>query len=84
LGSKEWSKHHTAVSKPTTIRGVTYSSRWQAAKALGITPQNVYTAARDGWLDRVGLKTKARKHEHLTDHQDRNDKPTGEETNADC
>jgi hypothetical protein len=56
------------VSKPTTIRGVTYSSRWQAAKALGITPQNVYTAARDGWLDRVGLKTKARKHEHLTDH----------------
>lgn len=53
---KEWSKYHTSKSKPTTIRGVTYPSRWQAAKALGVRPQNVYTAARDGWLDRIGAR----------------------------
>lgn len=55
---KEWSKYHTSVSKPTTIRGVTYPSRWQAAKALGISPQNVYLAAKDGWLDRIGTRSK--------------------------
>lgn len=52
----EWSKYHTGVSKPTTIRGVTYPSRWAAAKALNCTPSNVYKAAQEGWLDRVGLK----------------------------
>jgi glutathione S-transferase len=52
----EWSKYHTGVSKPTTIRGVTYPSRWAAAKALNCTPSNVYKAAQEGWLDRVGVK----------------------------
>jgi hypothetical protein len=52
----EWSNYHTGVSKPTTIRGVTYPSRWAAAKALNCTPSNVYKAAQEGWLDRVGVK----------------------------
>jgi hypothetical protein len=52
----EWSKYHTGVSKPTTIRGVTYPSRWAAAKALNCTPSNVYKAAQEGWLDRVGAR----------------------------
>lgn len=54
----ERSKYHTGVSKPTTIRGVTYPSRWAAAKALNCTPSNIYKAAQEGWLDRVGVKTR--------------------------
>ena len=42
-----------AIEAP--IRGVVYRSYYQAAKALGVTPQAISAAARDGRLDEVGL-----------------------------
>ncbi len=43
-----------AHKKPVTIRGVTYESRAEAARALGITPTAVTTAVRNNWTDRAG------------------------------
>ena len=60
---KEWSKYHTSVSTPVTIRGVTYPSIWQAAKAMGCSATNIRKAHKEGWLDRVGIKTKERKND---------------------
>lgn len=41
---------------PTLIRGTTYPSRHQAARALGLASRsNIARAESDGWLDRVGL-----------------------------
>ena len=60
---KEWSSYHTSVSKPVTVRGVTYRSMWQAAKDLGCHPNNIGKAVREGWLDRVGIKTQERKND---------------------
>jgi hypothetical protein len=40
---------------PVTIRGVTYPSRADAAKALGIHPNNISASAKKGTLDLVGL-----------------------------
>jgi len=55
------SKYHASISKPVTIRGVTYVSAWVAARAFGCSPQNIQRARRDGCLDGVGtLKKKPR------------------------
>jgi microsomal dipeptidase-like Zn-dependent dipeptidase len=43
---------------PITIRGTTYPSRADAARALGISVSAVSYAARNGGLDRVGLGSK--------------------------
>jgi hypothetical protein len=59
-----WSDYHTSVSTPVTIRGVTYSSIWQAAKAMGCSATNIRKAHKEGWLDRAGLKTQERKNEN--------------------
>ena len=71
-----WSEYHTGVSKPVAIRGVTYPSMWQAAKALGCHPNNIGKAVREGWLDRVGIKTQDRKNDldSVTNH---NQRPAG-------
>lgn len=37
------------------IRGVTYPSVHDAAKALGVKVHSIYAAASDGTLDRVGV-----------------------------
>ena len=55
------SEYHKSVSKPVTIRGVTYPSRWAAAKALGTTQQNVCRAVREGRLDTVATRKKREK-----------------------
>lgn len=52
------SAYHKSVSKPVTIRGVKYASCWQAAKAIGCTPQNIQEASRTGNLDNVGTRNK--------------------------
>jgi hypothetical protein len=52
------SAYHKSVSKPVTIRGVKYASCWQAAKAIGCSPQNVQEASRTGNLDNVGIRNK--------------------------
>lgn len=78
-----WSRYHTSISKPVVVRGRRYSSMWQAAKALGCHPNNIGKAVREGWLDRVGIKTGARKYEHIPNYQGRDDQLNGEETNAD-
>jgi len=74
-----WSAYHTSVSKPVVIRGVRYSSCWQAAKALGCHPNNVALARRHGWLDRVGIKTQARNDEPITDNHGRDGQTEGKE-----
>jgi DNA-binding transcriptional regulator YhcF (GntR family) len=79
-----WSKYHTSVSKPVVIRGVRYPSLWQAAKSLGCHPNNISKALKEGWLDRAGIKTQARKYEHIADYHGRDGQLEGEETNADC
>jgi len=55
-----WSEYHTSVSKPVIIRGVTYTSIWQAAKELGCHPNNISKALKEGWLDRAGIKSQER------------------------
>ena len=60
---KPWSDYHTSVSTPVTIRGITYPSIWQAAKALGCHPNNIRKARNEGWLDRAGIKTQERKND---------------------
>lgn len=44
------------MTKPITIRGTTYASRAEAARALGINRASVCNANREGRLDTVGLK----------------------------
>lgn len=61
------SAYHKSVSKPVTIRETTYSSAWHAAKVLGCTPQNVRTAAKEGYLDSVGYKKKTMTKPHTPD-----------------
>ena len=43
--------------RETTIRGVTYPSRAEAARSIGVTPETVRQAASTGNLDAVGSRT---------------------------
>jgi hypothetical protein len=52
MARSEW---HRANSKPITIRGVEYPSRWAAAEALNVTRQNIQNMNRIGKADRIGL-----------------------------
>ena len=45
-------------SRPVTIRGVTYDSGIEAAKAIGVHPGVISQARKMGWLDGVGLGVK--------------------------
>jgi len=48
--------------KPITIRGITYRSKADAAKALGITYESLRKAVVDGRLDTVGLNPRGKNH----------------------
>ena len=48
--------------KPITIRGTTYRSKADAAKALGITYESLRRAINDGRLDTVGLNPRGKNH----------------------
>ena len=48
--------------KPITIRGITYRSKADAAKALGITYESLRKAIADGRLETVGLNPKGKNH----------------------
>jgi hypothetical protein len=48
------------AKKPTTINGVTYPSRAEAAKALGLKPDSIRESIRLGRLSRTGTKEKFR------------------------
>lgn len=43
------------MTKPVTIRGITYPSQAAAAKVLGVAKATVCAAAKRGTLDKVGL-----------------------------
>jgi hypothetical protein len=43
------------MTKPVTIRGVTYPSQKAAAEALGVSTQAITQAVRRGTTDNVGL-----------------------------
>jgi transposase-like protein len=47
--------------REVTIRGVTYSSHGEASRALNVSTNCVSIAAREGWLNGVGLRKAARK-----------------------
>ncbi|MBL3611304.1 hypothetical protein [Rhodovulum sulfidophilum] len=48
----------TRVHTDLTIRGTTYPDAASAARALGVTPEAIRSAARKGRLDRVGTGRK--------------------------
>lgn len=48
--------------KPITIRGITYRSKADAAKALGITREALRKAVADGRLETVGLNPRGKNH----------------------
>jgi len=50
------SKNGKWNGSPVVIRGVTYSSLREAARALGVSPQAVSTALMRGTADNVGLR----------------------------
>ena len=54
------SKTRNRHGKPIRIAGVTYGNVASAARALGVSPSTIYCARRDGTLDRVGAKIRAR------------------------
>jgi hypothetical protein len=49
-------------SWPITIRGVTYASAAAAARAFGVTRENIYMARARGRLDSVGLGMRGNQH----------------------
>lgn len=50
------SSSRSTKPKPITIRGVTYPSLSKAAQALGVSRGSLYTARRNGWVERIGLR----------------------------
>ena len=50
-------EYHRKVSKPVTIRGVTYASRGEASRALDVSHTCISSSIRRGTLDFVGLRT---------------------------
>jgi len=50
-------EYHRKVSKPVTIRGVTYASMGDASRALDVSHYCISSAIRRGTLDFVGLHT---------------------------
>ena len=48
-------EYHRKVSKPVTIRGVTYASKGEASRALGVSLTCITSAERRGTLDACGL-----------------------------
>jgi hypothetical protein len=50
-------EYQRMVSKPVTIRGVTYASHGEASRVLGVSHANIAAAKRKGTLDFVGLRT---------------------------
>ena len=48
-----------ARERPVTIRGVTYESRTEAAKALGVRANTIYKALKRGTVENVGLRKNA-------------------------
>ena len=50
-------EYQRRVSKPVTIRGVTYASHGEAARALDVSHTIIVSAKRRGTLDFVGLRT---------------------------
>ena len=49
-------EYHRKVSKPVTIRGVTYASRGEASRALDVSHTCISSAIKRGALDFVGLQ----------------------------
>lgn len=49
-------EYHRKVSKPVTIRGVTYASRGEASRALDVSHTCISSAIKRGALDFVGLR----------------------------
>ena len=50
-------EYHRKVSKPVTIRGVTYASHGEASRALDVSHTCISSSIRRGTLDFVGLRT---------------------------
>jgi hypothetical protein len=50
-------EYQRSVSKPVTIRGVTYSSIGEAARTLDVSHTNISKALQRNTLDFVGLRT---------------------------
>ena len=48
-------EYHRKVSKPVTIRGITYASKGEASRALGVSLTCITSAERRGTLDACGL-----------------------------
>ena len=48
-------EYHRKVSKRVTIRGVTYASKGEASRALGVSLTCITSAERRGTLDACGL-----------------------------
>ena len=48
-------EYHRKVSKPVTIRGITYASKGEASRALGVSLTCITLAERRGKLDACGL-----------------------------
>ena len=53
------SRYPGALKCPLIIRGVTYESRAEAAKLLGVSRNTIYKALKRGTLENVGLGTNA-------------------------
>lgn len=49
-------EYHRKVSKPVTIRGITYASRGEASRALDVSHTCISSAIKRGTLDFVGLR----------------------------
>ena len=49
-------EYHRKVSKPVTIRGVTYASRGEASRALDVSHTCISSAIKRGALDLVGMQ----------------------------
>ena len=49
------SRYPGARERPVTIRGVTYRSRTEAAKALGVAVSTISNALKRGTVENVGL-----------------------------
>ena len=49
-------EYQRKVSKPVTIRGVTYASMGEASRALDVSHTCVSSAVKRGTLDLVGLR----------------------------
>ena len=50
-------EYHERMSKPITIRGVTYASKGEASRALDVSHTCITASERRGTLDFVGLRT---------------------------